>query len=319
MKTIQISQFGGPEVLQLVDIPDPVPGPGQVIVAAAACGVNPVDTYIRAGAYGPRPMPFTPGLDAAGTVAAVGPDVSSCRVGDRVYLFNPLSGAYAQKILCDAHRVYPLPQAVSLEQGACVGVPGATAWRAIFNRGEGKPGQTILIHGATGGVGTAAVQLAYAAGLTVIGTGGTEEGRTVVRQLGAAHVFDHRSSDYTQHVLDATGGRGVDVIIEMLANVNLDRDLSLLAHCGKVVVVGSRGRVEIDPRQTMGRDADIRGMTLFNASDSELRQIHYALYAAMAAGTYRPLVGRKYPLAEAAHAHVDILASHAPGNLVLIP
>lgn len=319
MKAIQIRQFGGPEVLEYVEVADPEPGPGQVLVAARVCGVNPVDTYIRAGLYGPRPMPFTPGVDACGVVLAVGNGVTTCREGDRVYLFNPVTGTYAQKILCDAQRIYALPPALTFEQGACVGVPGATAWRALFHRGEAHAGQTVLIHGATGGVGTAAVQLAFAAGLTVLGTGGTDEGRALVRQLGAAHVFDHHHEGYEKQITEATGGRGVDLIVEMLANVNLDRDLGLLALCGKVVVVGSRGRIEIDPRQTMAHDAEIRGMALFNATDSELRETHYALYAALQIGTYRPLVANTYPLAEAAKAHVDITEGHAMGNLVLVP
>jgi NADPH2:quinone reductase len=319
MRTIQIRQFGGPEVLQLVDAPDPVPGPGQVVVDAHGCGVNPVDTYIRAGLYGPRPMPFTPGLDAAGVVAAVGRGVMNCRQGDRVYFFNSISGAYAQKVLCDCQRVYPLPAALSFEQGACVGVPGATAWRALFHRGEARAGQTVLIHGATGAVGTAAVQLGFAAGLTVMGTGGTEQGREAVRQLGATYVFDHKKEGYEKQILDLTSGHGVNLIIEMLANVNLDRDLKLLARFGKIIIVGCRGRIEIDPRQTMTCEADIRGMALFNASDSELRQTHNALYAAMQSGTYRPLVAKTYPLAEAATAQREILEPHEVGNLVLIP
>lgn len=318
MKAIQVSEFGGPEVLKLKDAPDPIPQPGQVLISVRAVGVNPVDTYIRAGKYGPRPMPFIPGADAAGVVDAIGSGVATCRVGDNVYVWN-LAGSYAQKIVVDQSRVYPLPTKVSFAQGACLGVPAATAYCALFQRGEAKAGQSVLVHGATGGVGTSAVQLARAAGLLVIGSGGTEEGRKLIRQLGCHHAVDHRSPDYMKEVMDLTGGRGVDLILEMLANVNLQRDLEALAKFGKVVVIGSRGTIEMDPRLTMGKDLDIRGMVLFNCSDAELRSIHAGLYAAMDSGAFSPVVGKQFPLAEAAAAHKEVMENHAPGNIVLLP
>jgi len=212
-----------------------------------------------------------------------------------------------------------MPTSVNFEEAACVGVPGATAWRALFGRGEARAGQTVLVHGGTGGVGTAAVQLAHAAGLKVIATGGSESGRKLLRELGANLVLDHTAPDYLKEAFAFNGSRGVDVVLEMLANVNLDKDLEVLAPGGKVVVIGSRGRVEIDPRQTMAKDADIRGMALFNATESELKQIHYALYSAMQHRTYRPLVAAKLPLEEAAESHKAVLSSHQPGSIVLLP
>ncbi len=318
MKAIRIHEFGGPEVLKLQDVPEPKPGKDQVVIAARAIGVNPVDTYIRAGTYGPRPMPWMPGFDGAGTVEAVGADVTSCRPGDAVYTFT-MSGTYAQKILADANRVYAMPKRVSFAQAACVGTPGATAWQALFGRGKAQPGHTVLIHGATGGVGTAAVQLARMAGCRVFGTGRTEAGRKLVRQLGCHEVFDHRKGEYENDILAATDGKRVDLIIEMLANVNLDRDLALLGKGGAVVVVGNRGRIEIDPRMTMAREADIRGMTLLNVPSERLRPIHAALYAAMELGCYTPIVVKEMPLADAAQAHELIMGDHSPGNIVLVP
>lgn len=318
MKAIVIHQFGEPDVMQLADLPDPPPGPGQVLIAVRAIGVNPVDAYIRSGKYGPRQFPFVPGFDAAGVVESIGPGVTTCHPGERVYTSNP-GGAYAQKMLVDQARVYPLPDSITFSQGASIGVPAATAYRGLFQRGEAKAGQTVLVHGATGGVGTAAIQLARAAGLRVIGTGGTEEGRSLIRQLGCHLAVDHRHPDYTKQILDFTAGRGVDLILEMLANVNLAKDLEMIAFNGKVIVIGNRGKIEIDPRMTMSKESEIRGLTLLRATPEELRGIHAGLYAAMQSGTYKPIVAREMPLAAAPAAHKEVLEPHAPGNLVLIP
>ncbi|HEX2971045.1 MAG TPA: NADPH:quinone reductase, partial [Tepidisphaeraceae bacterium] len=205
------------------------------------------------------------------------------------------------------------------EQGAALGVPYTTAYRGLFQRGGAKAGETVLVHGASGGVGTAAVQFARAAGMMVIGTAGSEAGRKHVAEQGAHHVLDHSKPDYLKQVMVLTHGRGVDVILEMLANVNLAKDLEVLARHGRVVVIGSRGRIEIDPRETMGRDADIRGMAVFNASEQELRGIHMAIVAGLEAGTLRPIIGQKLPLADAARAHEEILQGGAHGKIILLP
>jgi len=198
-------------------------------------------------------------------------------------------------------------------------VPYATAYRALFQRARARAGEWVLVHGASGGVGVAAVQLARAAGLHVIGTGGTDEGRRLAREEGAHHVLDHRAPDYLEQAVALTGGRGVDVILEMLANVNLDRDLGVLARRGRVVVIGNRGSIEINPRAAMTRDADILGMSLLNAPPEELSGIHAALVAGLEAGTLRPVVGRELPLAEAARAHAAVLEPGAYGKIVLVP
>ena len=161
-----------------------------------------------------------------------------------------------------------------------------------FSGRRPKPGETVLVHGASGGVGIAAVQLARARGLRVLGTAGTERGCELVREQGAHDVFDHRAPDYLARIMDATSGRGVDVILEMLANVNLGKDLTILAPRGRVVVIGNRGRVEIDARDTMSRDADIRGMVLPNTPPAEMASIHAALVAGLENGTLRPVSAR---------------------------
>ena len=324
MRAIVVRQFGGPEVLSLEELPDPAPGPAEVVVRVRAAGVNPVDTYIRGGTHAVRlSLPYVPGSDGAGEVESVGAQVAGLSAGDRVYIaaFDKTgrTGTYAERTVCSRAHVHRLPARVSFAQGAALGVPYATAWRALFQRAGARPGETLLVHGATGGVGTAAVQIAHAQGLTVIGTGGTDAGLELVRKLGAEVVVSHRDPGYTDAIGRATGGRGVDVILEMAAHINLDRDLALLAPRGRVVVVGNRGRVEIDARQAMGRDAAILGMTLFNATDADLVSIHAALVAGLDTGVLNPIVGRELPLRDAARAHEAVLQPGALGKIVLIP
>jgi NADPH2:quinone reductase len=320
MKAIRVHQFGGPEVLRVEEVPDPVAGPGQVLVRARAVGVNPVETYIRSGAYARKPtLPYTPGTDAAGVVEAVGAGVTQVKPGDRVYTSGTLTGAYAEKTLCDAAQVHPLASNISEKQGAAIGIPYATAYRALFQKAQAKAGETVLVHGASGGVGVAAVQLARAAGMTIIGTAGTEQGRRHVAEQGAHHALDHRSADYLQQVMTLAGGLGANVILEMLANVNLGKDLTVLAQGGRVVIIGSRGPVEINPRDLMAREASVLGMVLFNVSANELAGIHAALVAGLENGTLRPVVGREFPLAEASRAHQAVMEPGALGKIVLIP
>ncbi len=320
MKAIRVHEFGDPEVMELEEVPNLTPGPGQVVVSVKAVGVNPVDSYIRAGTYAAKPpLPYTPGMDAAGTVEAVGEGVESVKVRERVYIAGTLSGAYAAQALCDASQVHRLPERVSFAQGAGVYIPYATAYRALYNRAHGQPGETVLVHGASGGVGIAAVQMARASGFTVIGTAGTEKGRKLVLEQGAHHVVDHRKEGYGEEIMALTKGRGVDVILEMLANVNLAKDLTLLALRGRVVVIGNRGSIEINPRATMQRDLGILGLTLMNATKEELVSIHAALVAGLESGTLNPVVGREMPLADAPRAHRAVMEPGAYGKIVLIP
>src|SRR6266542_3735212 len=259
MKAIRVHEFGGPEVLRLEEDPTPEPGPGEALVRMHAIGVNPVETYIRAGTYAYKPaLPYTPGNDGAGVVEQVGPDVN-----------------------------------------------------------QFKPGETVLVHGASGGVGTAAVQLARARGLRIFGTAGSDEGLKLAREQGAHEVFNHRTPDHFEQIMKATSGRGVDVIVEMLANVNLGKDLTILAKGGRVVIIGSRGRVEIDPRDTMQRDVDVRGMVMPNTPAVDLASIHAALVAGLENGTLRPVIGKEFPLTEAARAHRAVMEPGAFGKIVL--
>jgi NADPH2:quinone reductase len=318
MNAIRVHEFGDPEVLRLEEVPMPRPGPGQVLILIHAIGVNPVETYIRAGTYALKPaLPYTPGNDGAGVVEQVGADVNEFKPGDRVYTAGSLSGTYAEFALCKTAQVHPLPANVSLAQGAAMGTPYATAYRGLFQRADAKPGETVLVHGASGGVGTAAVQLGRARGLRVFGTAGSDEGRKLAREQGAHEVFDHRAPDQFEQIMKATSGRGVEVIVELLANVNLGKDLTILAKDGRVAIIGSRGRVEIDPRNAMQRDVDLRGMVMPNTPPADLASIHAALVAGLANGTLRPVIGKEFPLAEAAQAHHAVMEPGALGKIVL--
>jgi len=286
------------------------------VVAVKAVGVNPVDAYIRAGTYPRKPeLPFTPGTDAAGVVETA---AGKFKAGDRVYLYAA-GAAYAEKVAVDPSRAFPLPGSLTFEQGAALGVPYATAHRALFHHARAKRGETVLIHGASGGVGVAAVQLALRAGLTVIGTGGAKEGAAFVKALGAQHALDHRAAGYQDEIGRLTGGKGVDVVIEMLANVNLPADLALAAPRGRIVVVGSRGPVAIDPRAAMSKDASIHGMSLWNMNDAERAEVHADLGRGLADGSLKPVTGARFPLADAAKAHEAVLSSGTRGKIVLIP
>jgi len=319
MRAIRFHEFGEPSVLTLEDVPTPTPAAGQVLVRVKAVGVNPVDTYIRAGKYGPRPFPFTPGLDAAGTVEALGDGGAAFRAGERVYVHNSVSGTYADYALCDATQVHPLPDSVSFEEGAGVGVPYFTAQYALTVRAQAQRGETLLVHGASGGVGVAAVQLARLLGLTIFGTAGSDAGRSLVQKQGAQHVLDHQAPDYLDELMKRTEGRGVDVILEMLANVNLGKDLKVLAKRGRVVVIGSRGTVDIDPRDAMSRNATILGMSSFNATPEEYRACHAAIGAGLKQGMLRPVVGKTFPLTDAAGAQEAVMAPGAFGKIILLP
>ncbi|HEV1995956.1 MAG TPA: NADPH:quinone reductase [Candidatus Acidoferrum sp.] len=320
MKAILVREFGGPEVLKLEDVPTPKPAAGQVLVRIHAAGVNPYDTYMRAGTYPVKPpLPYTPGSDAAGVIEAAGDGVKKVKPGDRVYTAKTVTGAYAEYALALEEQVHSLPEKISFGQGAAVWVPYGTAYHALHHSAEARAAETVLVHGASGGVGSAAVQMARAMGLTVFGTGGTQKGLDLAKREGAHQVFDHSKAGYQEEILKATGGHGVDIILEMLANVNLAHDTKLLASHGRVIVIGNRGEVTINARELMGRRASIRAFTLWGVTPAEETEIHAGLIAGLENGTLRPVVGKELPLAEAARAHKEILEPGAAGKIVLVP
>jgi len=317
MRAIVVRRFGEPEELRVEEALDPSPGAGEVVVRIEAAGVNPVETYQRSGAYASLPaLPYTPGTDGAGVVAAVGADVTGIAPGDRVYVHTRRGGTYAQLAVAAADEVFPLPAGTTAEQGAALGIPYATAYHALYNVSAARPGDVLLVHGASGGVGTALVQLGVARGLTVLGTSSTAAGRAYIERLGAHAAFDHDDID---GIWAATGGRGADVIVEMLANRNLGRDVRLLARGGTVVVVGSRGEVTVQPRDLMGRLGTVRAFVVQQLTAEEVRRLHLGVLAALRVGAIRPHIARRYALADAPEAHRAVLAGGFQGKIVLLP
>ncbi len=319
MKAIQIQAFG--EALAINELGDPAPAVGEAVVRVHAAGVNPVDTYICAGTYAKLPdLPYIPGIDGAGVVEALGNGVTSVSVGDRVYIAGAVGGkvggTYAERIVCPESVLFHLSDKASLSAGAAIGIPYATAYQALFGRGRAQPGETVFVHGASGAVGTATVQLARAHGMTVIGSAGSERGLALVTEQGAHHAVDHTAVDYIDEVREFSNG-GADLIIEMLANMNLDKDLGVIAPFGRIVIVGNRGTIEINPRDAMGKDADVLGMVLWNCSETELREIHAALSDGFENGSLNAVIGREFPLTEAAAAHTAVMQPGAYGKIVL--
>jgi NADPH:quinone reductase len=318
MKAIIVREFGAADVMILEEAATPEPRENQVLVRIKAAGVNPVDTYIRSGVYAQKPdLPYTPGKDGAGIVESVGERVSKFKAGDRVLTADAGSGTYAEYAVFDENQLIKLPENVSFEQGAGVFVPYATAWRGLFEKAHAKAGETLLVHGASGGVGTAAIQWAKNAGLTVIGTAGSEEGLKLVKEQGADFAVDHSKANYLDEILEITGGKGVEIILEMLANVNLQKDFDVLARFGRVVIIGNRGSLEFNPRAIMSKDASVFGLSLFNAPDEVMEEIHAAIFDGLKAGFLKPVVGKSYALEAAVEAHRAVIEEKAFGKIVL--
>ena len=324
MKAIRAHSFGGPEVLQLDQIDDPVAGAGEVVIDVRAVGINPADTYMRTGTYAIVPeLPYIPGGDAAGVVSAVGSGVDRLSVGDGVFVGTAMSmdmtGCYAEKVKRKASEVVPLPKGVSFAEAAAFGVSYTTAHYALFARGGARAGETVFIHGASGSVGTSAVQLAKRAGLTVIGSGGTAKGLELILAEGADLAVNHTKDGYLNEVTKFTDGRGPELILEMLANINLAADMDIAAKFGRIIVIGNRGEITITPRVAMMKELDIRGIALWNATPEQVAPMMEDILAGVAEGALRPIIGREMPLADAASAHVAVLEPGAHGKIVLVP
>jgi NADPH2:quinone reductase len=324
VKAIRAHSFGSPEVLQLESVDDPVPGSGEVVVEVRAAGVNPADTYMRSGTYAIRPeLPYTPGGDAGGVICAIGPDVAQHKVGDRVFVGAALSfdltGCYAEQVKRKASEVLPLADGISFAQAATFGVSYPTAHYALFERGGAKAGETVFIHGASGSVGSSAIQLAKRAGLRVVGSAGTTRGLELVRAEGVDHAVNHSEAGYMDDVRRFTDGNGPELILEMLANVNLAADMDLVAKYGRIIVIGNRGEIRVNPRVAMMKELDIRGIALWNATAAQMKPIIRDILAGVADGSLRPVVGREMRLSEAAAAHLAVLEHGIGGKIVLIP
>jgi len=323
MRAIRVHRFGGPEVLEVEsNVKLPEIQDDQVLVRVMYAGVNPVETYIREGQYSRLPdLPYTPGSDAAGYIHQVGKDVTNLKVGERVFVSGSSnsgnSGSYAEFVVTDSTYVFPLNPRLSFAQGASLGVPFFTAYKALILRAGTRPGETVLVHGASGAVGTAAVQIARALGAVVVGTAGTKEGMDVVTKCGAHHVFNHNHKNYDKKMVEHLGS-GFDVIIEHLANINLGHDVQMLKEGARVMIVGCRGAVSINPRHLMVPEASIQGVALGSTTPSQWTEMGAAIVAGIEAGWVNPVINKEYNMDQAAQVHHDIIHSKgAKGKLVL--
>lgn len=328
-QAIVAESFGGPEVMKVGEKSLPTLGEQEVLVQVRAAGINPSDTYMRLGPHGPWAVtphliptpPFTPGKDGAGTVLQIGRGVEGFAVGQRVYLNGSITGTYASMAICAAASVHLLPDEVSFAQGACVGVPCATAYHALKNRANISAGQRIFIHGASGGVGLAAVQLAKDFGCFVVGTAGSDPGLEAVQKSGADAALNHREDGYMQKAKELAPD-GFDVILEMAAHANLPSDFKIAGKRSCICIIGSKAQeVGFNPRLTMPLEVDIRGVFLGSASPEEKTKMKAGLYDAMQRGVLKPVVGMELDLADAPKAHVEVMnpsSGGALGNIVLI-
>lgn len=320
MNGILISEFGGADVCEYTTgLPIPEPNDNQIQIKIHAAGVNPVDTYIRAGTHSRQPkLPYTPGLDSAGEVTKIGQNVRDFKVGDRVFTTNSDTGTYAEYTLSNSMYTFKLPECLTFEEGSAIGIPFFTAYRSLFLKGHAKPGETVLIHGASGSVGIAAVQLAKAQGLTVIGTAGSAEGIELVEKQGADYVFNHRDPDYMEKIKKIFPD-GLELILEMLANVNLNNDLQILRwKKGRVVVIGNRGTIEVNPRLLMAKETSVTGVTLFTSDEEDFNLMYNHIKALIEKKCLKPVIGQVYPLKNASKAQHDIVNNAgATGRLTL--
>jgi NADPH2:quinone reductase len=323
MRAIQITETGGPEVLRLANLPDPVPGPGQLLVEVAAAGVNYLDTYHRSGAY-PLPLPFIPGAEGAGVVTAVGPDTGGAAVGDRVAWATSL-GSYAEQAVVPAEQAVPVPLGVNIEIAAGSLLQGMTAHYLAVSVHPVRPGETVLVHAAAGGMGLLLTQLATARGARVIGTVSTPEKERLAREAGAAEVIRYTEiDDVAAEVRRLTGGAGVAAVYDGVGASTFDASLASLRRRGMLALYGAAsGPVPpVDPQRlnSAGSVFLTRPMLAhYVATREELTWRAGEVFDAILNGSLRIAIGGRYPLAEASRAHQDLQGRRTTGKLLLLP
>ncbi|KAJ8907161.1 hypothetical protein NDN08_003643 [Rhodosorus marinus] len=321
-QAIRVAEFGGPEQLVEMEYDVPSPSAGNVLVKVEAAGVNPVEIYIRQGKYAKQPeLPYTPGTEGAGTVAEVGKGVKGLKVGDRVFLTDTVSGhgTYAQYCLSPSNAVHLLPDNSSFEIGASIGIAYRTAWRALFLKSKMKKGDLVLVHGASGGVGMASLQLGKDFGARMVGTAGSPEGMEFIKSLGAEKAFDHTYKEYISE-LNEFSPNGYGLILTMRAHSNLGKDTVLVANGGKIVIVGAQGSSTINPRRLMSKEATIQGLMTWNFTETETKQFVDFISEKLKTEKIVPCVDEKYKLSDAkdAHQHIDRSVA-SKGKVLLVP
>jgi NADPH2:quinone reductase len=322
MKTIRIHETGGPEVMQLEEIETPAPKAGEVLIKVAAAGVNYADLAQRAGAYlTPTRTPMTPGMEIAGTVVALGDGVSSVAEGTRVAAF--CDGGYAEYAISHASMVIPIPPALDFTHAAAFPLQGITAFQLLQEAAHLQSGESVLVHAAAGGVGTLAVQLAKLMGAgTVIGTASNAEKLALVRRLGADVAINYTEHDWLEQVKHATGGKGADIILEMVGGTISDQSLQCLAPFGRMVIYGvaSRQISQFSGPQLMFKNQAIIGYWLASQI-SRTDRITLAIMSLMQyilSGQLEIIVGQTFPLEQAAEAHKAIAERRTTGKVVLL-
>jgi len=313
-KAVRVPKAGPSSIMNVETLPAlSFPDKGQILVQVHCIGINPVETYIRSGNYATIPSyPYTPGGCCSGIVVSVGKDVTKFKTGDRIYSARTISGAYAENALIDESYAWHLPNSISFAEGAALGVPFHTAYRSIFSKAKLKSTQSILIHGASGGVGIACLQMAKSIGCQLIlGSAGSSIGIDAITPF-CDHVISHGDID---GVLSLTKNKGVDVIIEMASHKNLGNDLQMLASNGTIVIVGSRGPVEVNPRDVMAREATITGVMLWLANEQEFEEAANFIEQGLLSKRLKPIIGHLYKgLEKASEAHDEVI-SHTKGTV----
>ena len=325
MRVVEVTEPGPPGVLRTAARPTPSPGPGEVLIHVAAAGVNRADTMQREGRYPPPPgASDVPGLEVSGTVAAAGEGVTDLSAGDEVCALLA-GGGYAEYCLAPAVQCLPIPARVSLVEAAALPEAYATVWTNVIDRGRLKEGETLLVHGGSSGIGTAAIQLARRFGARVFATAGTPAKCAACVDLGAERGIDYRAEDFAAALREATGGRGVDLVLDVVGGAYLERNVASLAVEGRLVIIGlmEGARAELDLARLMSRRLTVTGSTLRARAVEEKAAIVAALRARVwprfAAGELRPVVHASYPLAAAAEAHRVMESSVHVGKLLLVP
>ena len=326
MKAIALARFGGPEVLELVERPTPAPGPGEVLVEVEAAGVNRPDLLQREGRYPPPPgVTDIPGLEVAGRVVEVGPPgawPSRWQKGDRVCALVA-GGGYAEYCVVPQPQCLPIPRGLDVVSAAAIPETFFTVWTNVFERGRLQPGQTLLVHGGAGGIGTTAIQLGRAFGATVIATAGAPDRCEACLRLGASHAIDYRTEDFVARVREITAGRGVDLVLDIVGGPYLARNLEVLARDGRLLQIGLMGgaRAEISLGPILQRRLWITGSTLRPRSVEEkgliARALESRVWPLVERGEVRPLVHATFPLARAADAHRLMESGGYVGKIVL--
>ena len=323
MKAVVVTEPGGPENLHLAEVPDPVAGPGEVVVDVAATAVNRADVLQRLGFYPPPPgAPPYLGLECSGVVSAVGDGVDGWRVGDEACALLA-GGGYAERVAVPAGQLLPVPEGVSLVDAAALPEAVCTVWSNVFMAAGLRPGEVLLVHGGSGGIGTMAIQLAKQVDARVAVTAGSAEKLERCRELGADVLVNYREQDFVAAVRESTDGRGADVVLDVIGAKYLARNVDVLAPNGRIAVIGLQGgtTAELDLGRLMAKRAALLSTTLRARPAPEkaaiVASVREHVWPLFAAGTVRPVVHDRLPLADAAEAHRTMEASTHVGKLVL--